>query len=92
MEIAEGFTAADYEDEPPVEVWPENWPAFQILAHAQTQWFRGGMNGAACGLRYEAIYPLIDRRAATRDEWDDLFECIRTMELAALPVLNKKPE
>lgn len=27
-----GFTAADYEDEPPCEVWPCCWPAVMVFA------------------------------------------------------------
>ena len=39
--------------------------------------------GGRTGLRYEALYPLLDR-AAQADEWDALFDDVRVMEYAAL--------
>jgi hypothetical protein len=68
------------------EVWPENWPVFEIFAGVGTQW-RIGMAGPT-GLDYNAIYPLLDRVFDCRDDWDDAFLCIRVMESAALEVLN----
>jgi hypothetical protein len=47
------------------------------------------MNGQAVGLRYEAIYPLIDRATESRDEWDQLFDDIRVMEQAALGAMQE---
>ena len=39
------------------------------------------------GLRYEALYPLLDRHTKG-DDWDDLFADIRTMEYAALKQIS----
>ena len=78
---AGGYTPEDFEGDE-VEVWPENWPAFSLFCDLQTQWNVGGMGGRT-GLRYEALYPLLDR-IATGDEWDALFADIRIMEIAAL--------
>ncbi len=63
-------------------MWPENWQAFNLFARLSSQWFVG-MAGAT-GLRYEAMYPLLDRAASSPQEWDELFEDIRSMEQAAL--------
>lgn len=52
-----------------------------------TQWSIGF--GGATGLRYEALYPLIDRIAKSDDEWQELFEDVRIMEIAALEAQNK---
>lgn len=68
-------------------MFPDNWPAFQIFAQLQTQWSVGGMGGRT-GLRYEALYPLLDRQASSSDEWDELFGDIRTMEYAALKQMS----
>jgi len=40
--------------------------------------------GGRTGLRYEALYPLIDKEAATEEQWNDLFEDVRTLEYSAL--------
>lgn len=37
------------------------------------------------GLRYEALYPLLDRKYSG-DEWEDAFKDIRVMELEALSI------
>jgi hypothetical protein len=42
------------------------------------------------GLRYETLYPLLDRETASPREWDALFEDIRVMEAAALEAMHKK--
>lgn len=68
-----------------VEVWPDNWPAFHIFSSLQTQW-NVGMGGRT-GLRYEALYPLLDRMAEG-DEWDALFDDVRVMEYAALKQMS----
>lgn len=64
-----------------VEVWPENWPALNIFCQLQTQWNTSGMGGRT-GLRYEALYPLLDR--LDPDDWEPTFSDVRTMEAAAL--------
>ena len=70
-----------------MEVFPENRPAFQLFVQLQTQWSVGGM-GSRTGLRYEALYPLLDRTAADADEWGALFDDIRVMEYAALKQMS----
>ena len=67
-----------------LEIWPENWPAFQLFVSLQTQWHTGGMGGRT-GLRYEALYPLLDRHPG---DWDELFDDVQTLELAALKQMS----
>jgi hypothetical protein len=80
------FTAADYGLDV-VEVWPENWDAWLLFARMQTQW-AVGFSGRT-GLRYEALYPLLDRLRLHQDEWEDLFDDVRHMEVAALTQMSK---
>jgi len=65
-----------------VEVWPENWPAFVLFASVQTQW--NVSMGGPTGLRYEALYPLLDRETGDPHEWRSLFQDIQVLESAAL--------
>jgi hypothetical protein len=78
---AAGYEVADYEIDD-VEVWPENWPAYLLFTSLQTQW-NVGMGGRA-GLKYEALYPLLDRQTDTPEQWQQLFDDVRVMEYAAL--------
>lgn len=69
-----------------VEVWPENWRAFQLFTHLQSQW-RVGVGGAT-GLDYTPAFHLMDRMGLEPSEWDDLFGDLRAMESAALRQIN----
>ena len=40
--------------------------------------------GGPTGLRYEAIYPLLDRETDTPNEWMELFQDVQVLESAAL--------
>lgn len=42
------------------------------------------------GLRYEAIYPMMDRLKLDDDDWFSLFDDIQTLERAALEAMNEK--
>ncbi len=44
--------------------------------------------GGATGLRYESAYPLIDRAEKTEEEWSEMFEDIRVLEMAALKQMS----
>ena len=77
---ASGLSLADFEDDA-AEVWPENWPVVQLFRELWTQWHVG--SGGAIGLRYEAAYPLLDRRFAGAD-WDVAFDDLQALERAAL--------
>lgn len=55
----------------------------------QTQWtWAVGMGGGQrIGLKYEAVYPLLDRAAqGDQEEWDCLFSDIQAMEQAVLAI------
>lgn len=81
-----GLTAEDYEGDS-VEVWPENLPALQMFQRVGTRWV-GGMGGIS-GLRWEAIYPLMDRLKLEPDAWDALLADLEVMERAALEEMAK---
>lgn len=70
-----------------MEVWPENHAAFILFHDLFTQW-RVGMSGPT-GLDYAAMYPLLDRRAQSQQEWDQLFEDLQLMEAAALKQMRE---
>lgn len=82
--VAEAFAKAAERAE--IQVWPENWPTFQLFARMSTQW-RVGFGGAT-GLCYEALYPLIDRMNLNPMEWDQVFDDVQEMENAALRAMR----
>lgn len=72
-----------------MEVWPENWESLLFFVSLQTQWTLAvGMGGGArTGLRYESVYPLLDKIAADdQKEWNRLFAEVRHMERAVLAI------
>ena len=82
---AAGYEPEDFEGEE-FEVWPENWRVFVLFSRLQTQW-SVGMSGAT-GLRYEAVYPLLDREAQGAEDWQQLFDDLQTLEGAALKKMS----
>lgn len=74
-------------DQEECEIWPENERAVGLFGEICNQW-RVGMGGAYA-LDYCAVYPLLDRRAKTPEEWDDLFACVQVMETAGLRALRE---
>lgn len=83
---AAGFEPDDFAHEE-IEIWPDNVPAFNLFSRVGTRWVVG-MSGPT-GLRYEAIYPLMDRMGLDAAAWDDLLSDIEVMEDAALKVMHK---
>lgn len=83
-----GFTAADFDAENSVEIWPDNYTAVMAFVALGTQW-RDGMNGAT-GLDYSAIPFVLRMRGVPRDEWPEVFEQIRIMEHEALIEMHKE--
>jgi hypothetical protein len=83
---AAGYEPEDFEGEE-FEVWPENWRVFVLCSRLQTQWSVGGMGGAT-GLRYESVYPLLDREAQGAEDWQQLFDDLQTLEGAALKQMS----
>lgn len=76
-----GVDPEDFEA-PEVGLWPENWPALRLFLDFRTQW-RTGFNGPV-GLDYGVIQHELDRRKLSPDEYDDLMDCMRVIEQAAL--------
>lgn len=53
------------------------------------------MGGTPYGLRWEAIYPLMDRQGLDADGWNDLHEALMVMEQQAVATMREfapKPE
>lgn len=73
------------------EVWPENLPALQMFQRIGTRWVFGAMGGVA-GIRWEAVYPLMDRLNLPPAEWDALLSDLEIMEQAAMEVMNRKDD
>lgn len=77
------FAAANAPQPQEVFFWPENEDVFRLFRRVGTQWALGG-------LRYEAIYPLLDRMAKDDKEWDQLLYELQVMEAAALDAMSDK--
>ena len=56
-----------------------------------SRWVFGAMGGVA-GIRWEAVYPLMDRLGLEPAEWDALLNDLEVMEYAAMQVINQKPD
>nr|WP_309832209.1 DUF1799 domain-containing protein [Paracidovorax wautersii] len=80
---AHGLSLEDYEDDDPVYIWPENSRAFHFFRRLGTRWRIGG-------LRWEAVYPLMDRLGLAPDEWDALLEDLEVLEGAALKEMERQ--
>ena len=87
---AAGFEPEDYEGDF-TEVWPENVPALQMFQRIGTRWVVGGMGGVT-GIRWEAVYPLMDRLGLDAPAWDALLSDLEVMEQAALVEINRKDD
>jgi len=53
-----------------------------------TRWVYPAMGGVPLGVRWEAIYPLMDRKA-TGEAWDELHEYMMVIEAEALATLRE---
>lgn len=83
-----GLTLADYETDP-VEVWPENWPAWCLFDAMHTQWRTRGMEGRPYGLDYAVLFRLMDEDGLKGQDWRDTLSDIRVLEDAALAEMRK---
>ena len=73
---------------PPVEVWPDNVQALNVMIAMGTQW-RVGMAGAT-GLDYSALPAVMRLVGVPTADRGEVFDSIRTMEDAALQTMRKK--
>ncbi len=87
---AAGFEPEDYETDP-VDVWPENWPAWDLFCMVSTQWRTGGM-GSYIGLDYGPLFVVMDRRGIKDDDWIAVFSDIRVIEAEALDTIRGQQE
>lgn len=69
-----------------VEVWPENWPAVEMLIALGTQW-RVSMGGPT-GLDYNVLWTMIQRKKLSSEDEDDLFYCVTHLETEALKAMR----
>jgi len=42
------------------------------------------------GIRWESVYPLMDRMGLSQEAWDELLAAMEVMEIAAVKAMNKK--
>lgn len=70
-------------------MWPENLQATLMFQRIGTRWICGSAGGAI-GIRWEAVYPLMDRLGLGTAAWDDLLADMEAMERAALQEINRK--
>lgn len=88
-ELAEMAAAGLSEDDfgaAAVEVWPENWTAYQLFAFLGTQWRGGGMG--LIGLDYTAMWKKMDRMNLEPGEYDELEADVQVMEYAAIAAMS----
>lgn len=72
-----------------VQIFPENWVAFEAFNHLRTQW-RFGMNGRE-GLIYSEAYLWMNEESITNPEdRKDLMWAIRIMEHEVIDVLSTR--
>lgn len=69
-------------------LWPDNAQAVATFARLGTRWAYGP-SGAPVGLRWEAIYPLLDRMGLSNEAWSDLVRDLEVMESEALAVAQE---
>ncbi|WP_240933107.1 DUF1799 domain-containing protein [Diaphorobacter sp. HDW4B] len=83
---SEGFELEDYETEE-IEVWDDNLHALGLFRIIGTRWVYPSMGGGPIGLRWEAIYPLMDKLGLDADEWNDLHESLMVLEVEAVSTI-----
>lgn len=69
-------------------IYPDNIQPVAIFADMLTQW-RVGMNGAT-GLDYNALPVVMRFRGVKMADREDVFECVKIMESAALKAMRDK--
>lgn len=88
MEAA-GWKEDDYPDEI-VEIWPDNFRAYQLFNYMRTQWRGAGMG--LIGLDYGPLHHRMDRMKLSPGEYEELEADVQVMEAAALGAINARDE
>ena len=70
-------------------MWPDNERALEVFERVGTRWVYPPMGGVPIGLRWEAIYPLMDCLDLPKDEWLELQDELMVMEVSALRTLEE---
>lgn len=86
-----GLTEDDFDCDA-VEVWPENWRAYEVFDALAGQWrFRSSGMGPAVPIALDrvAIPPTLELLGVPRVDWPQLFDDLRVMEGAALSAMRE---
>ncbi|SFM92942.1 DUF1799 domain-containing protein [Nitrosomonas communis] len=73
------------------EIWPENEEVFMLFNSLSTQW-RISFSGSFIGINYPSIESSMNMLGTKKKRRAELFNDIKTMERAALPILNRKKD
>lgn len=78
------------EDFPPRQflLWPENWAPFEFYLGISTQWRQGAAGPS--GLDYGVVFHELDGMGLEKREYDEMMDCVRIIEDAALARFHKK--
>lgn len=60
-----------------------------LFGRVGTKWQLPPMGGVPYGLRWEAIYPLMDRLGLDEDGWNDLHDALAVMEAEAVATMHE---
>ncbi len=81
------LTAADFEADYTVDVWPDNVLSIDVFEAMTTQW-RVSYSGRT-GLDYAVLPQVMEMLDVPRAEWPHLFSDVRVLEVAALQQMNE---
>ncbi len=89
---AEATAAAANADDNDFHVFEENWLAVTSFCTLATQWklLLGAADVLYVGLDYGAVETVFRLEQVPAGEWRSLFQDLRVMERAALPLLNER--
>jgi hypothetical protein len=81
-----GLLLEDEEEDEGWQVWPENWPAFQVMTAMRTQW-RVGFAGPT-GLDYGVLPSVMALVGVAEEDRPDTFQAVQVMEAEALRIFR----
>ncbi len=76
--------------EEPVEVLPEVVPTIECFLAVQTQWVHAGQAALPTGLDYARVEAAMRMAGVRRADQPRMFDGLRAMEAAALPILQDR--